>query len=82
MKTVYLSDVDFSEVCAVMAAAMDGQDVLLDALAAQHSVDSDQVTVERARLARMQEADRSLRGVSSWRSGGDKNPHRSKWTVS
>lgn len=65
-----------------MVAAMNGQDMLLDALAEQYGSDSDQVTVERARLAKMQEADRSLRGVSSWRSGGDKNPHRSKWTVS
>lgn len=82
MKTVYLSDVDFSEVRAAMAAAMDGQDVLLDALAMQHGVDSEQVKVEQERLARMEEADRSLRGVSSWRSGGDKNPRRSKRTVS
>lgn len=82
MKTVRLSDEDFVEVRAAMTAAMDGQDVLLDALAALHGADSDQVKSERARLARMEEADRSLRGVSSWRSGGDKNPRRSKWTVS
>ena len=82
MKTVNLSDEDFAEVHAAMAAAMDGQDVLLAVLAARFGPDSDQVKVERARLARMEEADRSLRGVSSWRSGGDKNPRRRKQTVS
>ena len=82
MKTVNLSDEDFAEVHAAMAAAMDGQDVLLAVLAARFGPDSDQVKVERARLARMEEADRSLRGVSSWRSGGDKNPRRSKQTAS
>lgn len=82
MKTVHLSDEDFAEVHAAMTAAMDGQDVLLEVLAARFGLDSDQVKVERARLARMEEADRSLRGVSSWRSGGDKNPRRSKLTAS
>lgn len=82
MRTVRLSDEDFTEVHAAMTAAMDGQEARLDALAAQFGADSDQVAAERARLARMEEADRSLRGVSSWRSGGDKNPRRSKWTVS
>lgn len=82
MKTVLLSDEDFTEVHAAMTSAMDGQEARLDALAAQFGRDSGQVVVELARLARMEEADRSLRGVSSWRSGGDKNPRRSKWTVS
>lgn len=82
MKTVNLSDEDFAEVHAALAAAMDGQDVMLEVLAARFGSDSDQVKVERARLARMEEADRSLRGVSSWRSGGDKNPRRRKQPVS
>lgn len=82
MKTVHLSDEDFAEVHAALTAAMDGQDVMLEVLAARFGSDSDQVKVERARLARMEEADRSLRGVSSWRSGGDKNPRRSKQPVS
>lgn len=82
MRTVYLSDVDFAEVHAAMTAAMDGQDVLIATLAARHGIDSDQVKAERERLAKMEEADRSLRGVSSWRSGGDKNPRRSKLTAS
>jgi hypothetical protein len=82
MRTVRLSDEDFAEVHAAMTAAMDGQDVLLEVLAARFGPDSDLVKVERARLASMEEADRSLRGVSSWRSGGDKNPRRSKRTVS
>lgn len=82
MKTVYLSDEDFAEVCAAMTAAMDGQDVLIEVLSGRFGPDSDQVKVERARLARLEEADRSVRGVSSWRSGGDKNPRRSKQTAS
>lgn len=81
MKTVRLSDDDFVEVHAAMTAAMDAQDALLDKLAVQFGQSSDQVKVEQERLARMEEADRSLRGVSSWRSGGDKNPRRSKRTV-
>lgn len=82
MRTVYLSDEDFAEVSAVMAAAMDGQDVLIEVLARRFGTDSDQVKVERARLDRLEEADRSLRGTSSWRAGGDKNPRRSKQTAS
>lgn len=82
MRTVHLSDEDFAEVHAALTAAMDGQDVMLEVLAARFGSDSDQVKVERVRLARMEEADRSLRGVSSWRSGGDKNPRRSKQPVS
>jgi hypothetical protein len=81
MRTVHLSDEDFAEVYAALVSAMDGQDLLLEALAARFGHDSDQVAAERARLARMEEADRSLRGVSGWRFGGDKNPRRSKWTV-
>jgi len=77
VRTVRLSDEDFAEVHADMTAAMDGQDVLLEALAELYGPDSDQVKTERARLARMHEADRSLRGVSSWRAGHiDKNPRR------
>ncbi|CDG86153.1 hypothetical protein GJA_5566 [Janthinobacterium agaricidamnosum NBRC 102515 = DSM 9628] len=61
---------------------MDGQDVLLEALEERFGPGADQVAAERVRLARMEEADRSLRGVSSWRSGGDANPRRRKQTVS
>ena len=82
MKTIRLSDEDFAEVHAAMTAAMDGQDVLLEVLAARFGHESDQVKAERVRLARMEEADRSLRGVSSWRSGGDKNPRHRKQPVS
>lgn len=82
MKTVYLSDESFAELHSVVTAAMDGQDVLIATLVAQQGSGSDQVKAERERLARMEEADRNLRGVSSWRSGGDKNPRRSKLPVS
>lgn len=82
MRTVHLSDEDFAEVHAAMTVAMDGQDVLLEMLVVRFGPESDQAKTERARLARMEEADRSLRGVSSWRSGGDKNPRRSKQTAS
>lgn len=82
MRTVYLSDEDFAEVHGAMTAAMDGQDVLIEVLTARFGADSDEVKVERTRLARLEAADRSLRGVSSWRSGGDKNPRRSKLSAS
>lgn len=78
MRAIYLSDEDFAEVHGALTAAMDGQDVLIAMLSNRFGADSDQVAAERARLARMEEADRSLRGVSSWRSGGDKNPRRRK----
>jgi len=82
MRAIYLSDEDFAEVHGALTAAMDGQDVLIAMLSSRFGADSAQVEAERVRLARMEEADRSLRGVSSWRSGGDKNPRRSKQTGS
>lgn len=82
MRTVRLSDEDFAELHAAITAAMDAQDVLLEALEEQFGQGSHQVATELVRLARMEEADRSLRGASSWRSGGDKNPRRRKQTAS
>lgn len=70
MKTVYLSDVDFEEISIAMADAIHGQAVLIDFLAGRHGPGSDQVKKASERLARVEEADRSLRGVSSWRGKG------------
>jgi len=75
MKTVNLSDDDFAEVLATMTAALDGQVVLIQVLAGRFGLESDEVAVERARLGRLEEASRSLRGVSGWRAGYlDKSP--------
>lgn len=78
MRTVHLSEQDFSEVHAAMVAAMDGQDVLITVLVSRLGESSKEVKVETERYERMAEAERSLRGVSSWRSGGDKNPRQRK----
>ncbi len=70
MKTVYLSDTDFEEICAALVDTMNGQTVLIDFLTGRYGPDSDQVKKASERLARAEEADRSLRGVSSWRGKG------------
>lgn len=76
MRTVYLSDEDFSVVSDVMGAAIDGQHVLIAFMSGKFGPDSPQVQAELARQVVLEEADRSLRGVSGWRGGGDKNPRR------
>lgn len=76
MKTVYLSDEDFSVVSDVMGAAIDGQSILIAMMEGRFGPDSPEAKAERARQVVLEEADRSLRGVSSWRAGGDKNPRR------
>lgn len=70
MKTVYLSDTDFEEIKVAMVDTINGQAVLIDFLAGRYGLDSDQVKKASERLARLEEADRSIRGVSSWRGKG------------
>jgi predicted ABC-type transport system involved in lysophospholipase L1 biosynthesis ATPase subunit len=67
MKTVYLSDTDFEEISSAMVDAMNGQSMLMDFLAGRYGPDSDQVKKAGERLVRLEEAERSLKGVSSWR---------------
>lgn len=70
MRTIYLSDTDFEEISAALTDTINGQGVLIDFLAGRFGPDSDQVKKASERLARAEEADRSLRGVSSWRGKG------------
>ena len=78
MRTVYLSDENFREVHAAMVTAMDNQDLMITVLVSRFGEASEQVKSETERYERMADAERSLRGVSSWRSGGDKSPPRRK----
>lgn len=67
MKTAYFSDEAFVEISSAMAAAIDGQEVTIQVLASRFGPASDQVAAEQARLERLLDADRQLRGKSSWR---------------
>jgi hypothetical protein len=69
MKTVYFSDDAFAEISSAMAAAIDGQGVTIEVLASRFGPASGQVVAERARLERLLDADRQLRGKSTWRAG-------------
>jgi len=68
MKTAYFSDDAFAEISAAMAVAIDGQGVTIQVLASRFGPASAQVATERARLERLLDADRQLRGKSNWRS--------------
>lgn len=69
MKTVYFSDDAFMEISSAMAAAIDGQEVTIQVLASRFGPVSGQVMAEQARLERLLDADRQLRGKSTWRAG-------------